>query len=50
MDAKVNTQSSHISFTKLGTVAFIGLDMMFIGNSWQTAALSLYFKARVKGV
>ncbi len=28
----------------------MGLGMMLIGSSWQTAALQFYFRARVKGV
>jgi len=33
IDAKVNTQFSHISFTEFGTVTFIGLGMVPIGSS-----------------
>ena len=51
IDAKVNTKFSFsTSFTQLGTVTFMGLGMMLIGSSWQTATLQSYSRARVKGV
>jgi hypothetical protein len=50
IEAKVNTQFSFsISFTRFGTLTFMGLGMMLMGSSWQTGRATVLFQSAGEG-